>query len=676
MRKLYTESLRRLTPAGVLLTLFFGSLSVILGLNSGSNTFVNIEELNYLLYLFPYAAGAGLAIVAFSFLNKRSASDLYLGLPYRRSTLFWGIMLSILTWGAITLGISLLMTALSLSMKNCLFLWSHIGVLFVYWFIAFSLVVGALTLGQCLSGQWFFGLSWGLVLLFMVRYILFIATLYLDSYLDSYVSGNLAWTYGGLLNPGINFTTGILSSLMDWLTGIGTNSIFFNLKGYAYSLLVAAVYMVLSTLAFCKRKGELSGSSASSLKIQHLLSILTGFVPTVLALYVYTEVGTSSIFMVLVVIGFLTFLGYELVASRSVKKTLKAILWYGVSLAAALVCLLGMELGGKLYKNAIPTSGEQIASVSFMTAPNLEYDNITDSQLAQMQQVELKDEEILNMVAEGINAFRSKEYSYRNYNYSSKVAVKLKNGMTMYLHCMVDAQLEKALSQREEYLAIASELPSSKDVVAVRLWNSHLDVEQSDQYTELYAQMLKEMEENSKTGEDIPMLLLRVYAKQGLQVYEDRVYVYRSQAPETAKKLVELSLAQKDDLLEIWQNKDLESVTIQDISPNEGGTMDLYSTWATEEVTQQDLIALLRQMPLAEGTEEHMLKVMVYGYWEGSAYTEYGIYCCDLTLPIYLAPTEEQYAAYQTIYALSKGDEEKAEELGYIEYTSEGVLYY
>lgn len=671
MRKLYTESLRRLAPAGVLLTLFFGSLSVIVGLNRGSNVFINIEGLNYILYLFPYVAGAGLAIVGFSFLNKRSASDLYLGLPYRRSTLYWGIMLSILTWGGIVLVVSLLMTALSLSMTNCLFLYSHIGILFAYWFIAFSLVAGALALGQCLSGQWFFGLSWGLVLLFMSRYVLLIAALYLESN----VSRNILWAHSGILNPGINFSTGFLMDLLFAFTGVEQQSGFFYLGSYLYSLLVTALYMALGTLAFCKRKGELSGSSASSVKLQHLLSILTAFVPTILALYLYTEVGTTSVMMVLMAIGLLTFLGYELVASRSVKRTLTSILWYYVSFAGAVVCLLGMQLGVRVYESLIPTSGEEIASVSFMSAPYLaSVDNITDSQLARMQKVELKDEEILDMVADGIKAYQTN--SYRSYNYSSKVAVKLKNGMTMYLQCLVSGQLQWTLSQQEEYLAIADDLPSSENVIALRLWNSGLDMEKSDQYKELYDLLLSEMAENQKSEEDIPMLSFRVYAKQGLQVYEDRVYVYRSQAPKTAQKIVELSHTQKENLLDIWQTKELASVTVQDLSPNEGGTIDLYSTWATEDYSQQDLLTLLRQMPLAEGTEEHMLKVVSYGYYDSSPYDAYDIYYNDLSLPIYLAPTEEQYAAFQKLYVLAIGDTEKAMELGYIEYTDTDTLYF
>lgn len=666
MRKLYTETLRRLAPAGLLLTLLFGTISLILGLNHDPS-FVNIQELNYLLYAFPYVAGAALAMVGFSFLNKRSASDLYLGLPYKRSTLFWGIMLGILTWGAIALSVSLLMTALSLSFKNCIFLWEHIGLLFVYWFIAFSLVVGALTLGQCLSGQWFFGLSWGLVLLFMVRYILFIDVLYMDSNLD------IIWGFRGLLNPGINFVTGVLAYLLNVFTGYGAESPFFLFSGYIYSLLIAGLYMGLGTLAFCKRKGELSGSHASSLKMQHLLSMLTGFVPTLLGLFLTTEYigGFGTFVTVLVVIGVLTFLCYELVASRSVGKALKSLGWYAVSFAAAALCILGMKWGINLYKDSIPTSGEQIASVSFVESFGL---GGTDSQQALMSKVKLTDAEILDLVAEGTlpytQAYDSNQ-SFRSYNFNTRAIVRLKNGRTLYIRTFVNDRLQELLSEQEVYQAILApeNLPTGNNVVGVRLWNNRLDVKTNETYTALYEQLVAEMRENPVAGEDCEMISMLVYAKQGLQVYEDAVRVYRSQAPNTAKKLVELSLGQVDNLTEVWQHVEMDSLTVKDISPNEGGSLDLYSTWATEEITADDLLSLLRQMPFAKGTEEHMLRVNVYGYYDGE-YNGYGRYF-SMTLPIYLAPTEEQYAEYVRMYELSLG--EKYEDA--VEYTKTETVF-
>lgn len=671
MRKLYTETLRRLAPAGLLLTLLFGTISLILGLNYNPS-FVNIQELNYLLYAFPYVAGAALAMVGFSFLNKRAASDLYLGLPYKRSTLFWGIMLGILTWGAIALSVSLLMTALSLTFRSCIFLWAHIGVLFVYWFIAFMLVVGALTLGQCLSGQWFFGLSWGLVLLFMVRYILFIYVLYMDSNLD------MVWGFRGLLNPGINFVTGILAYLLDVFTGYGMESPFFLLSGYIYSILIAGVYMGLGTLAFCKRNGELSGSHASSLKMQHLLSMLTGFVPTLLGLFLTTEyVGGSGTFVtVLVVIGVLTFLCYELVASRSVGKTLKSLGWYAVSFAVAMLCVLGMKWGATLYMDSIPTSGDEIASVSFVDSYGL---GGTDSQQALMGKVKLTDAEILDLVAEGIRPYKEDSvdaHTIMSYNCNARVIVRLKSGRTLHIRTMVNDQLQGLLSEQETYQSILSPdaMPVGKDVVGVRLWNNRLDVKTNAEYIALYNDLVAEMQKNPEVGEDCDLISMLVYTKVGLQIYEDTVRVYRSQAPNTAKKLVEMSLHQVENLTEIWQHMEISDLTVRDISPNEGGSIGLYSTWATEEITGEDLLALLRQMSFAEGTEEHMLRVNVYGYYDGE-YNGYGRYF-SMTLPLYLAPTEEQYAAYQKLYALAKGDEEKAEELGYMEYSSEGVLYY
>lgn len=639
MRKLYHESLRRLAPAGLLLTLFFGALSLMLGISHSQNVFVNIEELNYLLYVFPYAAGAGLVLVGFSFLNKRAASDLYLGLPYRRATLFWGIMLSILTWGAVILGVSLLTTGVSLHLNGCLFLWSHLAMLFAYWFIAFALVVGALALGQCFSGQWFFGLSWGLVLLFMGRYILFFDILVLEDVIPTMA----VWGYGGILNPGINFVTGILANLMSSFTGMGMENSFFALSGYVYSLLLAAVYMALGTLAFCKRRGELSGSAASGLKMQHLLSILTGFVPTLLGVWmVYNYNRISSLAVIICVVGFLTSLAYELIASRSVGKTLKAVVWYAVSLLAAVVCIFGMHLGAKLYEKLIPESGSEIVSVSF-TDINVTEDILPNSRQAQINEIELTDERVLELTAEGIHTY-AYGHNYMPYNYSAKAKVRLKNGLTMYLRCMVNDELEGLLKKNEAYRQAisAQSLPTGKDVLGVRLRNEGLNPNMQEEYLALYEKLVAEKAANPLNSSDVSMMPLRVYVKQGLRVYEDTLYIFRTQSPEAAKILIELCHDAR--MLKLWQDENLyfDDLIVQDQSPNVGLTINVYSTHEGGIFNLEDMTALLREMPLAEGTEEHILRVRP----SSSYYNENAGYSTYTPGTLFLAPSQEQYEAF------------------------------
>lgn len=665
MRKLYQENLRRLAPAGLLLTLFFGALSLLLGLGHSKNTFINIEDLNFLLYIFPYGAGAGLTLAGFSFLNKRASSDLYLGLPYKRTTLYWGVMLSILTWGAISLGVSLLLTGLSFRMRNCLFLWSHIGILFAYWFIAFALVAGALALGQCFSGQWFFGLSWGLVLLFMGRYILFIHVMFMDDILP----GTTVWGYGGILNPGIQFTTGLLANVMNRFTGVGIENGFFSLGGYVYSFLLSLAYMALGTLAFCKRKGELSGSAASGLKMQHLLSILTGFVPTLPGLWLAfilkraDTVVTTSICL----LGFLTFLAYELIASRSVKKTLKAIGWYAVSLAAAAACIGCMYLGAKLYEKAIPTKGEEIASVAFMEVPGLAEDGVTASQEARISEIQLTDSRLLNLTAEGIQAC-SKDSFYRNYSYTVRTRVRLKNGMTMYLRCMVSEELNALLKEQEAYREVISS--RGQKVLGVRLWNDGLDPSMQEKYIALYEKIVEEEALYPFDNQDVPMLPLWVYVKEGLQIYEDRVYLRRTQSPEAAKMLVDI--CHTEEALAYWQKEDVcfDSLLVRDQSPNSGLTVDVYNACYEDSVNAETLLNLLRRMPLAEGTEERILRVKSQGYVvEGNS----GDSVSGMNFLLFLAPTEEQYEEYVEIFRKAGYYKESYQDA--VEYAGDTIIY-
>lgn len=209
MRKLFRENFRRLAPAGLLLTLLFGALSVILSINRQPDV-INIEEISFILYAFPYIGGVVLSLTGFSFLHSRAASDLYLGLPYRRRTLYTGVVLGILAWGGLILGLSLGLTWLCLSLRGCLFLRIHLLVLFVYWFIAFVLVAGAFILGQCFSGTRFFGFSWGMLVLCLPRYILGLLAFYIAQTVGS-VAGDFTSIW---LQPRWNLATGPLMSFL------------------------------------------------------------------------------------------------------------------------------------------------------------------------------------------------------------------------------------------------------------------------------------------------------------------------------------------------------------------------------------------------------------------------------------------------------------------------------
>lgn len=375
----------------------------------------------------------------------------------------------------------------------------------------------------------------------------------------------------------------------------------------------------------------------------------------------------GTVVTIICLLGFLTFLAYELIASRSVKKTLKAVGWYAVSLAAAVVCLEGMGLGAKLYEKAIPTKGEEIASVVFTEVPGLAEDGLTPSQEARISEIQLTDSRILNLTAEGIEACMADAF-YRNYSYTVKTRVRLKNGMTMYLRCMVSEELNALLKEQEAYREVISS--KGQDVLGVRLWNDGLDPSMQETYMALYEKMVEEEALYPFDDQDVSMLPLRVYVKEGLQVYEDRVYLHRTQSPEAAKMLVDI--CHTEDVLAFWQNEDVcfGSLLVQDQSPNNGLTVDVYSTYYEDAPKAETILNLLRRMPLAKGTEERILRVKAEGYIA----EENGGYGSDyMSFSLFLAPTEEQYEQYVEFLRKAGYYEESYQDA--VEYAGDDTLY-
>lgn len=275
MRKLIFESFRKLLPAGLVMGLFFGIISFIIAASSPG--LIGLEGFAPLLLMFPYVGGMVFSLVGFSFLNGREASDLYLSLPYRRRTLYWGIIIAELIWGAIIILFTLLLCSLGLALSGATFLFSFIPLRFFYYLIAFASIVGAMAIGKGLSGTWFYSIAWAIIFAFLPRVI--IATV------SNSLAGTVDWLngmyYGAFrlvpsefFTASWVFTTGSLIDAVKSIAYTNLPEIGSLVLRYLYNAVLAAGYLILGSLTFCKRKGELSGSAAPSNLARHLCSML------------------------------------------------------------------------------------------------------------------------------------------------------------------------------------------------------------------------------------------------------------------------------------------------------------------------------------------------------------------------------------------------------------------
>ena len=648
MRKLFRENFRRLAPAGLLLTLLFGALSVILSINRQPDV-INIEEISFILYAFPYIGGVVLSLTGFSFLHSRAASDLYLGLPYRRRTLYTGVVLGILAWGGLILGLSLGLTWLCLSLRGCLFLRIHLLVLFVYWFIAFVLVAGAFILGQCFSGTRFFGFSWGMLVLCLPRYILGLLAFYITQTVGS-VAGDFTSIW---LQSRWNLATGPLMSFFE-----GSNSLdFYEARFYIYSLLLGAATLALGACAFQKRRAELSGSAAVTPAKQHLCSALVAFVPAFAGLILLQLArDDASVIAIFLVIGLLTYVGYELVASRSIKKSLTSLYWYGFSLLAGVLFLLMGVLGGVLYEKMIPTKPEQIASVQF-----IQYDTEFADQQYRLSRVKLQEERIRSLVCQALQtkggfSVNSSGYAGDIYDYEGKrwikLLVTLQNGMTLSLRCPMDEELQAAVLQNEQVQKVlsVSAMPRGKAVLAEKIcMDSMRGVCRKG--GELYEMYLREMENAPGPGAEAKVDSMSVWLREGLRLFEDKINIYRTQTPETARVLIALSREENGLSQAAWRTLWGEDYYIRDI-----GEGDETSIWVSSHYqTFAQIVALLHEMPLAEGTEKHLLQVYSSSLMQQD---EKSVVLGSYN--VFLAPDETQYQTFLTLMEKLDQEREKA----------------
>lgn len=357
--KMYKEMLRKLMPIGLPLALITLIYTVI---TSGQNYFglytqkMSQAAVSLAPVLVYYTFTAILfALYGFSYLFRRAASDLYHGLPVSRTELYLSTTLATATWMGGTILINLLLVLLMLLISGCPFVPVYIPLAALHFFVASMLVFGATAIGCALSGTMLTALASTGIVLFLPRFLQFVMArgvvdkVPIVGWLDLPV----------LLNPITNVATGMVV--------MQTRQVFMarliQLPYVLYSLLPMALYLVLGGFLFRHRPSEVAERGAG----RKLWAVATAalLATTVLVLItVGRERLLSAYNAALIVVAFLVFVVYQVIASRRWKQILVATPIF----LASCVLALGVGLGISALNNAMlsrtPTPAE-IASIQF-----------------------------------------------------------------------------------------------------------------------------------------------------------------------------------------------------------------------------------------------------------------------------------------------------------------------
>lgn len=361
---LYKEMMRRYLIVGSIVLVLTVIISCVFGFMKAD---VNISELSAAINLMPimpafdYAAGLLFGFIGFSFLNRRASSDFYHSIPVSRAKLFLAITLAAMTWIGATVIISILATAGAYLVVGMPFVGLYVPMNILFHIVASMLVFAATTIGCSLTGTFVTnGIVTGLIL-FLPRFLLFIAARQL---VDQ--SGLLKWTdLTWFLNPSTNIATGMIvllsrSILIDTIV---------SLPNILYSLVLAIIELLIGCTLFVHRPSELAEHCSESRKIQTVFSCMVAL--PFLALIPIMTANGRQIFnwrmVTIVLMSFALFLIYQLVALRPIKRINSTLPYFFCSVAFVVLMMLCVKGGANtiLGPRGTPLASDKWNAASF-----------------------------------------------------------------------------------------------------------------------------------------------------------------------------------------------------------------------------------------------------------------------------------------------------------------------
>ena len=466
-KNLYKEGLRQSTLVGIIFAsiLLLGAFvfpisNIAQARRSGRIMIIEYFQFNPLL-VGAFCLFAPLCTLSlFSFLNRRNRSDFYHSLPYKRGTIFFSYLTSVLTWVIGTVLCCSFITftiyffgadAVSLNFAQIFaFLFNIVS--------ACIMVTGAVLLAMSITGTLFSNIMTALLIIFLPRTILslFFTTLSRLTLVTS------AASYGLLGQAHYNIPFGFVLGIFNGSTDMALCDFHSGL----YTLIVGLVYTAVAAFAFKHRKSETSGMPAPNRRVQTVIRTAFAFLFCAIGCsLILSGSGTNVLTYVFFIIGLMVYFAYELITTKKLPNIVKFLPSW---LYLVLLCAVFVS-GVLLLKTAdlsVSWDTDRIRSVSITADREQGHPRYED---LKMNEIQIEDETFLRMISEILEdrqalAKKSADLFNANNLYRYRmVRVTMKDGKThlryLWLSDRENEQFEKFLLNAGIYDAVYGERP-------------------------------------------------------------------------------------------------------------------------------------------------------------------------------------------------------------------------
>lgn len=490
-KKLYVEALRQIRiPFALLFTLIAGGTGflTITSLISAvyeyklekTISFMYVSDILCLIPLTFVVAVPLFTFKLFKFLTKRNASDFYHAIPLKRNCIMFTYVAAILSATVITILVSILIPLIvfSLSQKYISFNFYE-----VYPFALNVLACALLTMSICIlassmTGTMFTAILFTLAIMFGPRVIIFSITQTISDTLGELITYYYDF---GIFNSDVNL---IFSEALSFISWEDSNIYSLSLS-FAYTTILAIVYLILGFVTFNKRHSEQAENTGKNPFAQHSMRIALGYfffhIAVTNSYFYYSESDFDIDYIfetcVLVILGIAAMMIFELITTRKAKN-LKYCL-FSIP-AAALLCLVTYMCINVISNNILKFEPNinDLDSIQYITYSNYDdgYDGYFSSYFEKKAtEVEITNPEILSLVTDAYSkelAVFKDNFDKPSYyidlstlmNKHNTVKIRFNNGFSSEIRYVYfdDTELAKfnaLLNTDEKYSSVYHSLP-------------------------------------------------------------------------------------------------------------------------------------------------------------------------------------------------------------------------
>ncbi len=489
--KIYQVTLKRLLIPAVIMGALL-AISTVLYLSGrirevqyyGYGTFFRGRPTSFAmapgLPVFMILGAAVMTYMAFSYLNKRNASDFYHALPYTRVENVVMRFLAVMTYQIGIILLTLLVSFMVLVSSGTPFTLSFYPLLLCGYAAGSLLVAGAVLMAMSVTGTLAANVLVSGLVLFLPRMILFI----LGQSVISLTSQRILLAHSGIfLNPAYNLVTGSLLDISRLWEYYGISETLVNPGSIIYTAILGAVYFGLAVWLMKKRKSELAGRGAVNPAWECIFGALASLPILLVGINYYlggtyrtmTYQSTMTILIVLA-IALVVYLIIAYMMSTRWKMVLKSLPLF----AAAIVIAIGVMLGANLTADSMATklpARDKITSISIDEETYGAYrkNAVGNYNTLLAKQVKFTDPEVVDRFYEVLkdnNEDWQKQRDGMDIGYVESTTVlceyKLKSGKSLYRNISIKvtdiADMKKLLLENEAYYNAYTALAEDCDV--------------------------------------------------------------------------------------------------------------------------------------------------------------------------------------------------------------------